>query len=682
MQVKFSGISEIVPSIDRAYKLSIRRRLHNFNASGEKIDLPPEAKLNTLIVNVANETGNMRRMEFYCNGNQLILSDYQRRVHSPELIKAIAELGKKAFKENSELKIAVVGQDKPLKERNYITASDFFSYNHCPHKVWRDAHSDPQERDPVNAFMKLLWEKGIQHEDNVMESLGEYEDLSGGSHEERVRKTLDAMGRGVPLIYHALLQIDELKGEPDILQKQPDGTYMPIDIKAAMAFEGFEEGWDTGKMKEYYAMQLSLYVDALIRLGFAKEHKGVILDKDKNEVIYDLNQPRNKRDKTTFWELYHKKKEIVLALIQNREQNDPALFSGCKLCHWYSSCKAWCQENNHTSLIYKLGRSFSDKLSEDADIHTVRELARVDVDQLMEEKESRKKDGENFLHGMGEGHLVPMVRRARYMSSGAEGVRILNPISFPKAPVELHIDLETDPTQDLVYMHGVVIRKATDKKYYPYNGKDENVEYKAFVAEEVSKEEEKNTLQVFWDFIRTQKDYVVYHYSHYEKTMYRKLMEKYPGVVTPEELDKFFNPEHCIDLYKIVDRDTDWPLSSYSLKDIAKSIGFDWKVEKADTSIGAPEKASGAASIRWFNDWVKAKKAGTPSNYTDQLMRKILDYNEDDCMATIVLKDYLEEQMKKYIQELEEQLQKVNKETTPPLIQLSTEKIKSHNQGL
>ncbi len=665
MQVKLSGISETVPSIDRAYTLSLLKRRNNFDTSGKKVDLPPEAKLNTLIASIANETGNIQQKEFYFNGNQLILSEYQRRIYTPELIKAIAELGKKGLKEDSEFKVVVVGQDKPLKERNYVTASDFFSYNHCPHRVWRDAHSDPKERDPVNAFMKLLWEKGIQHENDVMESLGEYVDLSDGSHEERVKKTLSAMEKGIPLIYHSLLVIDELKGEPDILQKQADGTYMPIDIKSALAFEGLNEGWDTGKMKEYYAMQLSVYIDALIRLGFAKEHRGVILDKDKNEVIYDLDQQRNKRDKTTFWELYHQKKEKVLALVQNREQNDPALFSGCKLCHWYSSCKAWCQENEHSSLIYKLGRSFSDKLREDIDINTVRELARVDVEQLMEEKEARKANGETFLHGIGDGHLVPMVRRARYMASGAKGVKILNPISFPKASVELHIDLETDPTQDLVYMHGVVIRKTTDKKYHPYNGKDENIEYKSFVAEEVSKEAEEKALREFWNFVRTQKDYIVYHYSHYEKTMYRKLMEKYPGIVTSEELTTFFNPERCVDLYKIIDRDTDWPLSSYSLKDIAKSVGFDWRVEQADTSMGVPEKASGAASIRWFNDWVKAKQAGSASGYTDKLMQKILDYNEDDCIATVVVKDYLEEEMKTYIQKLEEQLQKTNKETKP-----------------
>ena len=37
-----------------------------------------------------------------------------------------------------------------------ITASHLYSYNKCPHRVWRDAHDDPSERDPENEFVQLL----------------------------------------------------------------------------------------------------------------------------------------------------------------------------------------------------------------------------------------------------------------------------------------------------------------------------------------------------------------------------------------------------------------------------------------------------------------------------------------------------------------------------------------------
>lgn len=649
MKVKFSTISEKQVTLPRAFKLTGLSRKHNFDSNKKKVELKPETQLNTLIINVANSEGKVKQTEFYFSGNKLVLSDYQKRQFSTELLATVQKIGEKVFKENSALEVAVYNEPQTPFHKNHVTPNDFYSFHHCPHRLWKDVHSDPNDRDPVNPFMRLLWEKGIQHEEDVIKGIGEYLDLSGGENDERAAKTIEAMRQGVPLIYHGLLRVDELMGEPDILQRQPDGQYYPVDIKSAMAFESGGDDFDKVKLKEYYAMQLCLYVDALMRLGFTKDKIGVILDRDKNEVIYDLNTFRNQRDKRTWWEVYQEKKVEVLDIIQNKVQNDPALFSGCKLCHWYSACKTWCTEHDHTSRVYKLGRSFSDTLREDVGITTVQQLSTVDIDGLMREKEAKKEEGEPFLKGIGQGHLEPMVRRARFLNSGVKEVRLLNPVSFPKTNLELHIDLETDPTQDIVYLHGVIERRG------------EKTVYHAFIAEEVSKEAEEKAFRDFWEYVKSiNEDYIVYHYSHYEKTMYNKLREKYPDVASQEEMDRFFSPERCVDLYRIVDRDTDWPLTSYSLKDIAKFIGFEWRVENPQENLGEAEKASGAASIKWFNEWVEAKKSGASAATIERLLEKILNYNEDDCMATIVVKDYLEEQMQKYVSGLEKQVQDGN----------------------
>lgn len=670
--VKFNAFSQNPPNAKGPYFLSVLGRTHNFSEAGKKIDVPEYAKLNTLIVNVANSEGKVTERQFLFHGQKIVLSDYQRRIHTPGLINEIAKIGAESFKETDELQVAEFPKEYVIRERDYITANDFFAYHHCPHRVWRDQHINPDERDAVNPFIQLLWERGIQHEREVVEDIGEYEVITGETEEEKAENTIKAMERKVPLIYHGLLRVDELKGEPDILQLQGDGTYRPVEIKAAMAFEGMDEGFDTGKMKEYYAMQLCLYTDALIRLGFAEEHVGVILDKDKNEVVYELDAPRNKRDKTTFWELYHKLKPKVLALIQNKEQNDPALGSICKVCHHYSSCRDWVYENDHTSRVYKIGRSASDRLRDDAGISTVHQLADTDIDSLLARKgtEGAGGDGKQFLHGLAAGKLEPMIRRAQYLVSGAQGVKILEPdaIKFPKTKLELHIDLESDPTQDFIYLHGVVLRRVTDKKYYPYNGPDENVQFIPFIANEVTPEAEERAVQEFWNFVRSiEEEYTVYHYSHYEKTTYRQLFEKYPSVVSKEELDAFFSGEHCVDLYKIVDKYTDWPTDSYGLKPLAKHIGFEWRIENSNNDLGEAEKASGAASIKWFNEWVKAQKEGKLSKeQIDKMLQKILLYNEDDCMATVVLKDYLE-----IMNNLEQSLKKSQEEPSKKPVEAS-----------
>ena len=70
---------------------------------------------------------------------------------------------------------------------------------------------------------------------------------------------------------------------------------------------------------------------------------------------------------------------------------------------------------------------------------------------------------------------------------------------------------------------------------------------------------------------------------------------------------------------------TDWPLPSYSIKDIANYLGFKWR----------DESPSGALSIQWFNEYIKVKDPN--------ILKRIIEYNEDDCKATMILKDKLAE---------------------------------------
>ena len=116
----------------------------------------------------------------------------------------------------------------------------------------------------------------------------------------------------------------------------------------------------------------------------------------------------------------------------------------------------------------------------------------------------------------------------------------------------------------------------------------------------------------------------MYYYSKYERTQYRLLGSRYPGVTSPEELEWFFDPVRSIDLYyDIVTKHTEWPTYNYSVKTLAQYLGYKWR----------DENPSGAASIQWFNDWCQSQNP--------KVLQRILDYNEDDCRAMIVLKDKL-----------------------------------------
>lgn len=75
-----------------------------------------------------------------------------------------------------------------------------------------------------------------------------------------------------------------------------------------------------------------------------------------------------------------------------------------------------------------------------------------------------------------------------------------------------------------------------------------------------------------------------------------------------------------VDLYEIISKNTEWPTHDYSLKTLAKFLGFGWR----------DAHPSGAASIEWFERFLEGEPGAKD---------RILSYNEDDCRATRVLLD-------------------------------------------
>jgi predicted RecB family nuclease len=139
---------------------------------------------------------------------------------------------------------------------------------------------------------------------------------------------------------------------------------------------------------------------------------------------------------------------------------------------------------------------------------------------------------------------------------------------------------------------------------------------------EPTAESEKEAFAGAIEIFKQKRPCAIYYYSKYERTIYRNLQAKYPDVCTAEYIEDLFNPDHAVGLYlDVVKKHTEWPTWDHSIKTLAVYLGFDWR----DTN------PSGAASIEWFDQWVKS---GDPA-----IKQRILDYNEDDCIATRVLRD-------------------------------------------
>lgn len=501
-----------------------------------------------------------------------------------------------------------------MQTSTYLTASKLYNYLQCNHRVWRDVYGNQAEKiQETNPFVQLLWDKGVQHEKKVVGMVGKFVDLGEGDQDERIANTKQAFADGVELLYQPVIRNENLLGIPDFLRKLDDGSYMAVDVKSGRGFEGVDEEEDdhSPKLKKHYAVQLALYTEVLEQMGYSNgKRQAIIHDIDHEEVLYDLNLPMGIRNQQSFWDFYQWLKVEVLSLITNQRRNDPALMGACKLCPWYSSCKSWVKKNDDPTGLFYVGRSARDTLANDVDLKTIQDAQYIDIHSLLEEK---KKNGKHFLSGIAEGTLQKIKRRAEIMANNRPPV-LYKPLGLPTVSYELYFDIEDDPTQAFVYLHGVYERSPSGEKFIP------------FVADVVSPEGEAKAWKEFWNYIRSlpKDDFVIYYYSHHEHTTYKRMAKQYPEVATLEDIEWLFDKSRAIDLYTdVILGNTDWSVGSYSLKAIAQYLGFKWR----------DETPSGALSIQWYNDYLKTNDK--------KILDRILIYNEDDCIATMVIKDAL-----------------------------------------
>src|SRR5476651_818290 len=105
-----------------------------------------------------------------------------------------------------------------------ITASILYALVKCPHRIWLDAVGDASQRDPINPFVELLWERGAKFEQETIRGLGlPFLDLSALPLEQKEAETLAAMQRGEKLIYGGRISSGDLVGQPDLLRHEGSG---------------------------------------------------------------------------------------------------------------------------------------------------------------------------------------------------------------------------------------------------------------------------------------------------------------------------------------------------------------------------------------------------------------------------------------------------------------------------
>jgi len=291
---------------------------------------------------------------------------------------------------------------------------------------------------------------------------------------------------------------------------------------------------------------------------------------------------------------------------------EPVIGSICDKCKWKDACREEAEESGNVTLLFYAGEKVRDGFSQ-LGISNISELAQADPEDLWHKVSSGIGRG-LFYKSFGKELVTSLVKRAELYMKATETPDELvytianNAPKFPKSTKEIHYDIEDDPINGFVYLHGFIVIE---------EGKE--TEYVELFAE--TPLDEAAIAENLWAFFEENEGVPVYHYSGHEAKTCKKLMDKY-GLSETTYNAVFGVGGTAIDLYEWVVKYTNWPLTSYGLKPLCKYTGFVWSAEDA----------GGAQSI----DWLYQYQAGKT-----EMKEKILTYNKEDCLATAHLKNWL-----------------------------------------
>jgi predicted RecB family nuclease len=175
--------------------------------------------------------------------------------------------------------------------------------------------------------------------------------------------------------------------------------------------------------------------------------------------------------------------------------------------------------------------------------------------------------------------LETFQERAKHLNQPGTGPYLGNKTNLPLSEIELFFDVETDPMSDICYFHGFVERHDQDAG---------SEKYISFFANQPTPKDEHRAFKKALEYNQNCQPCLIYYYTPYERTTWRKLQKRSPEIMTEADLENLFSPDVSMDLYlDVVKSKTEWPMNDYSIKTLATYLFFKWR----------DEEPSGAASI-------------------------------------------------------------------------------------
>lgn len=455
--------------------------------------------------------------------------------------------------------------------RPRISEHTFYQYLKCPSWVAHDARAGHLE----DALRARLQEDGLLPEvERKLLASRKVVEILEEDMDDAVVKTIEEMAKGTQSIYRGVLVHGHFVARPDLLERVEGRSkfgnyyYVACDIKRSR------------HLKEEYKLQGCFYAEVLGLIQGLKPVQGYVMRTNGEIESYLLE------DTATH---YHLTLDAIGRILDGDDEPH-FLTSDCKQSPWFHECKKEAVSCDDLSRLNRIWRSEVKEFNQ-AGFQTVTELAALHPDLVASKVTGVTRDRLEFLH-----------LQARALAEKRHF--ILRPVDLPPGDTALIVDVESDPLRDAHYLFGVLEVNGKDEKFHSFLAKDPKDEKKAW--------------EEFIAFVRGYIGTPIYHYGWSEQEVFKSLGEKYG---TDREVLAMLE-EQSVDLLVRLRECVVFPLSFYSLKDIAQYIGFRWR----------HEDASGLNSVLWFEEWLKSGNK--------QSLQDVIDYNEDDVRATWALRNW------------------------------------------
>ena len=412
-----------------------------------------------------------------------------------------------------------------------------------------------------------------------------------------MRTTEQAMRDGADVIYQATFAQDGWRGRADFLERVPlrtalgDWGYEAVDTKLART-----------EALPHHVLQLAVYSQ------WIEEIQSVA----PVEMHLELGSGRRETIRVAEVAAYVRRARAMLrGAVETPVPTEAYPCAHCSICGFRAYCEQEWEANDHLSQVAGIRRGDVDALRAHG-IATLAQLAHHDSAQAVPDIRAEA--------------LTELCWQARLQEQGRrEGT-----LPFEPRPVEegrglgrlpapddgdVFFDLEGDPFWDparaLWFLFGMVLREDGEWRYRVFWAHDPEEEQVALAQ----------TIDLIGERLVTYPDMHVYHYSAAEPSALRRLAAQ-PST-REEEVDDLLRRHVFVDLYAVVRQALVVGAPGYGLKITEKLAGF---ARTADVGSGSDAVL---AYERWRLDREQAE------------LDEIASYNDEDCRATLVLRDWL-----------------------------------------